>query len=226
MVRLQPSASKCVLLPLLGHRVDGGCGELSRGDHKAGVVRGQSRRFFDVRRDCPICVRSASMPFNCYRSKNSPPSTASATNGVDYFSPEMLYEAGTDAELAPYAATVNWLLGSLGQPALGMHVLRPGISQLKCLIDLAHLHGIPVLFDLVYNHEGGDFGDAPIRKRWLGRCFRCGSRWLRELRHNHDPRERRTVPRVGVKSRVYFLRHLAVHAELADSRLSTRSGRS
>jgi hypothetical protein len=147
-------------------------------------------------------------------------------NGVDYFSPEMLYEAGTDAELAPYAATVNWLLGSLGQPALGMHVLRPGISQLKCLIDLAHLHGIPVLFDLVYNHEGGDFGDAPIRKRWLGRCFRCGSRWLRELRHNHDPRERRTVPRVGVKSRVYFLRHLAVHAELADSRLSTRSGRS
>src|ERR1051326_3233362 len=119
MVRLQPSASKCVLLPLLGHWVDGGCGELSRGDHKVGVVRGQSRRFFDVRRDCPICVRSASMPFNCYRSKNSPPSTASATNGVDYFSPEMLYEAGTDAELAPYAATVNWLLGSLGQPALG-----------------------------------------------------------------------------------------------------------
>jgi hypothetical protein len=130
MVRLQPSASKCVLLPLLGHWVDGGCGELSRGDHKVGVVRGQSRRFFDVRRDCPICVRSASMPFNCYRSKNSPPSTASATNGVDYFSPEMLYEAGTDAELAPYAATVNWLLGSLGQPALGT-TMKAAISATR-----------------------------------------------------------------------------------------------
>lgn len=27
--------------------------------------------------------------------------------------------------------------------------IRPGTNQLKCLIDLAHLHGIAVIFDLV-----------------------------------------------------------------------------
>src|SRR5208337_2170987 len=35
--------------------------------------------------------------------------------------------------------------------------LRPGVNQLKCLIDLAHLHGVAVIFDLVYNHAGGGF---------------------------------------------------------------------
>jgi len=40
--------------------------------------------------------------------------------------------------------------------------LRPGINQLKCVVDLAHLHGIAVVFDLVYNHAGGGFDDASL----------------------------------------------------------------
>lgn len=83
-------------------------------------------------------------------------------NGVDYFSPEMLYEGGTDADLMRYLVAVNELLSSFGQPALNIDMLRPGINQLKCLIDLAHLHGIAVIFDLVYNHAGGDFGDRSL----------------------------------------------------------------
>jgi 1,4-alpha-glucan branching enzyme len=83
-------------------------------------------------------------------------------NGVDYFSPEMLYHNGTDDELASYLAAVNALLRSFGQPELGIEALRQGINQLKCLIDLAHLHGIAVIFDLVYNHAGGDFGDRSL----------------------------------------------------------------
>ena len=94
-------------------------------------------------------------------------------NGVDYFSPEMLYEGGTDAELTRYLAAVNGLLGSFGQPVLSIDALRPGINQLKCLIDLAHLHGIAVIFDLVYNHAGGDFGD---RSLWFYNRFTNGNK--------------------------------------------------
>ncbi|MGH7046615.1 MAG: alpha amylase C-terminal domain-containing protein [Stellaceae bacterium] len=83
-------------------------------------------------------------------------------NGVDYFSPEMLYQARTSDDLAPYLAAVNGLLAAFGQPALTADALQPGANQLKCLIDLAHLHGIAIIFDLVYNHAGGDFGDRSL----------------------------------------------------------------
>ena len=94
-------------------------------------------------------------------------------NGTDYFSPEMLYQATTDAELTRYLAAANGLLASFGRPALGADALRPGINQLKCLIDLAHLHGIAVIFDLVYNHAGGDFGD---RSLWFYDRFTNGNK--------------------------------------------------
>ena len=94
-------------------------------------------------------------------------------NGVDYFSPEMLYQCGKDTELEGYLVAVNALLRSFGQPELGIDALRPGINQLKCLIDLAHLHGIAVIFDLVYNHAGGDFGD---RSLWFYDRFTNGNK--------------------------------------------------
>jgi 1,4-alpha-glucan branching enzyme len=80
-------------------------------------------------------------------------------NGVDYFSSEGLYQVGTDDDLSRYLDAINAALGSFGKAPLTLEQLRPGINQLKCLIDLAHLHGIAVIFDLVYNHAGGDFGD-------------------------------------------------------------------
>jgi 1,4-alpha-glucan branching enzyme len=83
-------------------------------------------------------------------------------NGVDYYSPEGLYQIDTDEELARYLKAVNATLGSFGKAPLTADQLRPGVNQLKCLIDLAHLHGIAVIFDLVYNHAGGDFGDRSI----------------------------------------------------------------
>ncbi len=40
--------------------------------------------------------------------------------------------------------------------------LQPGVNQLRCLVDIFHLTGIAVVFDIVYNHAGGDFGDESL----------------------------------------------------------------
>ena len=32
------------------------------------------------------------------------------------------------------------------------------MNQLKALVDLCHAHGLAVIFDVVYNHAGGEFG--------------------------------------------------------------------
>jgi len=58
-------------------------------------------------------------------------------NGVDYFSPEQRYQAGSDADLAWYLAKINATLAGFGAGPLALDDLRPGVNQLKCLIDLA-----------------------------------------------------------------------------------------
>ena len=82
-------------------------------------------------------------------------------NGTDYFSPEMDF-AVEDAALAPYAEAVNQLLDAKGLPRYRVDDLHGEMNQLKALVDLAHLHGLAVVLDLVYNHAGGDFGDESL----------------------------------------------------------------
>ena len=38
---------------------------------------------------------------------------------------------------------------------LGLQDITPGPAQLKALVDLCHVYGIAVAFDVVYNHAGG-----------------------------------------------------------------------
>ena len=83
-------------------------------------------------------------------------------NGVDYFSPEQLYQATSDADLLAYLGEINAALSAAGAFPLTLDQIRPGINQLKCLIDLAHLKGLAVVFDLVYNHAGGGFDDHSL----------------------------------------------------------------
>jgi 1,4-alpha-glucan branching enzyme len=90
-----------------------------------------------------------------------PSQTSMGYNGVDLFSPEMAYTV-YDADLARYLAKANALLTEHGRPPVTIDQLQPGPNQLKCLIDILHLNGIGVLFDLVYNHAGGGFGDNSI----------------------------------------------------------------
>jgi 1,4-alpha-glucan branching enzyme len=81
---------------------------------------------------------------------------------VDYFSPEMAYQIEEIAELTRYLDVVNGMLAARGLALLRAGDLHPGPNQLKCLVDLCHLHGLAVIADLVYNHAGGNFGDRSL----------------------------------------------------------------
>jgi 1,4-alpha-glucan branching enzyme len=84
-------------------------------------------------------------------------------NGTDYFSPENDYGEVDEARLQRYFESVNGLLRQLGQPAYGgIDVLRGSGNQLRALVDLCHLFGIAVIFDVVYNHAGGGFDPSSL----------------------------------------------------------------
>ena len=82
-------------------------------------------------------------------------------NGVDYFSPEGAYAVAPE-QLGWRLARINRMLERFGKQPLTACELAHCTNQLKCLVDLCHLHGIAVIFDLVYNHAGGGFDDRSI----------------------------------------------------------------
>jgi 1,4-alpha-glucan branching enzyme len=63
-----------------------------------------------------------------------------------------------EAEIDFYLAKVNAMLADRGQPPLRREQLEGQVNQLKAFVDLCHLYGIAVLFDVVYNHAG-EFGN-------------------------------------------------------------------
>lgn len=79
-------------------------------------------------------------------------------DGRDFFSPEMLYGVPA-ADLGPYLTKVNALFASKGMPGVIPDDLAGSMAQLKVMVDLFHLHGIAVIFDVVYNHAGPFCGD-------------------------------------------------------------------
>jgi 1,4-alpha-glucan branching enzyme len=76
-------------------------------------------------------------------------------DGVDLFSPEMDYGENDPTELARYLTKINRLLRDRGAKELELSEFNTSINQLKVLIDVCHLYGLAVLFDVVYNHAGG-----------------------------------------------------------------------
>jgi 1,4-alpha-glucan branching enzyme len=82
-------------------------------------------------------------------------------NGTDYFSPEMLYGVDTP-DLPPYLASANRMLAAKGLAPYVTSDLLGEMNQLKALVDLCHVHGLAVIFDVVFNHAGGGFGDETI----------------------------------------------------------------
>ena len=92
-----------------------------------------------------------------------PSQTSRGYNGLDLYSPEMDYHVADDGELNRYLWKANALLARANQPPLTLDQLRPGPNQLRCVIDILHLNGIAVLFDLVFNHAGPGFNDQSIK---------------------------------------------------------------
>jgi 1,4-alpha-glucan branching enzyme len=80
-------------------------------------------------------------------------------DGADLFSPDSLYAVNNPADLPPYLATINGLLAAKGLPALTAGQITSQANQLKAMMDLCHVYGIAVNFDVIYNHAGGFDGD-------------------------------------------------------------------
>jgi 1,4-alpha-glucan branching enzyme len=73
--------------------------------------------------------------------------------GADLFSPDFPYVAVEN--LPTYLWAINALYAAKGKPAIALTDIQSGPAQLKLLVDLCHVHGIAVMFDVVYNHAGG-----------------------------------------------------------------------
>ena len=84
-------------------------------------------------------------------------------NGTDLYSPENQYAETDPGRLQRYFDQTNAILRNAGQPAYdSIGVLRDSDDQLRALIDVCHVHGIGVVFDVVYNHAGGGFDDSSM----------------------------------------------------------------
>jgi len=80
-------------------------------------------------------------------------------DGADPFSPDSLYTVYDPTALGNYLTNINGLLAAKGCVPLTLGQITGGPNQLKAMVDLCHLYGIAVAFDVVYNHAGGFEGD-------------------------------------------------------------------
>ena len=87
-------------------------------------------------------------------------------NGADYFSPDIPYIVYDQAALAKYLTTINRLLIAKGFQPIQIKDIATGPSQLKAMVDLCHLYGIAVVFDVVCNHAGGFDNDDGSLYYW------------------------------------------------------------
>lgn len=80
-------------------------------------------------------------------------------DGADYFSPDLPYVVTDPGELNTHLGTINSLLAAKGLPPIQVADIQSGHAQLQALVDLCHVYGLAVVFDVVYNHSGGFNGD-------------------------------------------------------------------
>jgi 1,4-alpha-glucan branching enzyme len=87
-------------------------------------------------------------------------------NGADYFSPDFGYLVTDPNTLAGHLATMNRLLTNKGASPITIADIATGPAQLKAMVDLCHVYGIAVAFDVVFNHAGGFEGDDQSLYFW------------------------------------------------------------
>ena len=87
-------------------------------------------------------------------------------DGADAFSPDTVFTVSDPVALTAYLATINGLLAAKGLAPLTLNQITSGANQLKAMVDLCHVYGIAVAFDVVYNHAGGFEGDDECLYFW------------------------------------------------------------
>jgi 1,4-alpha-glucan branching enzyme len=75
-------------------------------------------------------------------------------SGADLFSPDFPYVASA-GEVETLKPKIDEILVGKGFAPLPAGALDSAHNQVKALVDLCHIHGIAVVFDVVYNHAGG-----------------------------------------------------------------------
>jgi 1,4-alpha-glucan branching enzyme len=84
--------------------------------------------------------------------------------GADLYSPAIEYAVYDPKELVRHLVTINRLLAAKGFAPMTLDDITPADAQLKAMVDLLHVHGIAVAFDVVYNHAGGWGQNYPVSK--------------------------------------------------------------
>lgn len=144
-------------------------------------VPGAASNFFDVIGRIPYLVAlgvNVLQPLPIDEMETDP---SMGYNGADLFSPDFPYVVTDSAALNGYLATINGLLAAKGFPPLGLQDIAPGPAQLKALVDLCHVYGIAVMFDVVYNHAGG----FTVNGQLDDNCIYYGDR-ARNVGNNND----------------------------------------
>ena len=72
--------------------------------------------------------------------------------GADLFSPDFPYFSRNPEN---YVDATNALLAAKKCKPISAVNIQSGHAQLQCLVDLLHIYGIAIVFDVVYNHAGG-----------------------------------------------------------------------
>ncbi len=90
-------------------------------------------------------------------------------DGSDYFSPDCEYGVSDPAALAGYLATINRLLAAKGFAPMTVANITPEAAQMKAMVDLLHVYGIAIVFDVVFSTTRADGAGRPIpcRRRWI-----------------------------------------------------------
>ncbi|MFL6792305.1 MAG: alpha-amylase family glycosyl hydrolase [Bradyrhizobium sp.] len=120
-------------------------------------------KFFDVIARVPHLAALGVNAIELLPIQEFPTAFSMGYNGTDLYSPENQYAENDEARLQRCFDLTNAVLQNAGQTPYGaVDVLRGADNQLRALVDVCHLHGIAVIFDVVYNHAGGGFDDQSM----------------------------------------------------------------
>jgi 1,4-alpha-glucan branching enzyme len=119
------------------------------------AAQGAASTFLDVIRKIPYLAQlgiNVIQPLPVDEMETDP---SMGYDGADLFSPDFPYVVTDSTKFKTYLITINDLLTVKGCKPIALGDITPGPAQLKALVDLCHVYGIAVAFDVVYNHAGG-----------------------------------------------------------------------